>query len=267
MGGAVIAGGQGIAMRNFFQYSRTQEGAADAAAMRYLDATGQSARGLLEFFNILSGEELLAPERQDPYLRTHPLTRDRIEALAEFVARSPYSDAPVKPAFQDMHARMVAKLHGFLDHPADDRPPLPAAGYEPAGALRPGDRRATAPATPRPRWPAIDALIAEEPNNPYFRELKGQVLFEAGRAAEALGPYEKAVQLRSDAPLLRVDLARVQLAPERSGAARPGDQEPARRAWPTSRGRRSSGASWPSRSAGAAIWPTARWPWPRKRCC
>jgi predicted Zn-dependent protease len=211
VGGAVIAGGQGVAMRNFFQYSRTQEGAADAAAMRYLDATGQSARGLLEFFNILSGEELLAPERQDPYLRTHPLTRDRIDALATFVARSPSSDAPVKPAFQDMHARMVAKLHGFLDPPAttDQRYPpqdtsLPARYARAIASYRAGNTKAAVD--------GIDALIAEEPNNPYFRELKGQVLFEAGKAADALGPYEKAVQLRSDAPLMRVDLARVQLA-------------------------------------------------------
>jgi predicted Zn-dependent protease len=211
VGGAVIAGGQGVAMRNFFQYSRTQEGAADAAAMRYLDATGQSARGLLDFFNILSQEELLAPERQDPYLRTHPLTRDRIDALADFVGKSANSNTPVKPEFQASYARMVAKLHGFLDPPAmterryppDDRS-IPARYARAIAAYRGGHSDEAVA--------AIDKLIAEEPRDPYFYELKGQILFEAGRPAEAIKPYERAVQLMSDAPLTRIDLARVQLA-------------------------------------------------------
>lgn len=211
VGGAVIMGGQNVAMRNFFQYSRTQEGAADAAAMRYLDETDQSAQGLLDFFNILGEEELLAPERQDPYLRTHPLTRDRIEALAAFVARSPNSKAATKPEFETMYRRMVAKLHGFLDPPAmteRNYPPedtsVPARYARAIAAYRAGQTdKAVA---------AIDELIAEEPKNPYFYELKGQVLFEAGRPAQALQPYETAVQLMSDAPLMRVALARVQLA-------------------------------------------------------
>jgi len=211
VGGAVIMGGQNVAMRNFFQYSRTQEGAADAAAMRYLDETNQSARGLLDFFNILAGEELLAPERQDPYLRTHPLTRDRIEALTAFVARSPHSDAPTNPQFQSMHARMVAKLHGFLDPPATtDRRYSPNDNGVPAryaraiAAYRAGETKRAID--------ALDGLIAEEPKNPFFQELKGQILFEAGRPDQALQPYEAALSLMSDAPLMRVSLARVQLA-------------------------------------------------------
>ncbi|MBL8658165.1 MAG: M48 family metallopeptidase [Rhodospirillales bacterium] len=211
VGGAMIMGGQNVAQRNFFQYSRTQEGAADAAAMRYLDATDQSARGLLDFFNILSQEELLVPERQDPYLRTHPLTRDRIDAMEAFVAKSPHSNAPTKPDFQTMYARMVAKLHGFLDLPATTYrlyPPedtsIPARYARAIADYRSGDTdKAVA---------TVDGLIAEEPKNPYFHELKGQILFEAGRPAQALKPYETAVQLMSDAPLIRVNLARVELA-------------------------------------------------------
>lgn len=209
--GAVVAGGQNTALRSFLGYTRTQEGAADAAAMRYLDETGQSARGLLEFMKTLEGQELLPYSRQDPYLRTHPLTRDRILALEKHVDLSPNSDSPLTPQDAAMHARMVAKLHGFLDNPVTTLRLYPltdrslAARYAQTLAFwRQHDLdRAVA---------HIDALLAEHPRDPYFHELKGQMLYESGRPVEALKPYETAVGILPEAPLLRIGLAEVQLA-------------------------------------------------------
>lgn len=211
VGAAVMSGGQNVALRNFLQYTRTQEGSADAAAMRYLDATQQSARGLLSFFQLLSGQEMLVSAGQDPYLRTHPLTQDRIEALSTFVAQSPYSNAPVKPEFQQQHRRMLAKLHAFLDDPS-----LTRRRY-PSGDQSLEARYAEAIVQHRTAHldkalVVVDGLIAEYPTDPYFQELKGQILFESGRPKEALQPYRKAVELLPDAPLLRVDLARVEMA-------------------------------------------------------
>jgi predicted Zn-dependent protease len=211
VGTAIMSGGQNVALRNFLQYTRTQEGSADAAAMRFLDATHQSARGLLDFFHILSGQELLVTARQDPYLRTHPLTQDRIEALEAFVARSPYSDVPVRPEFQEQHRRMLAKLHAFLDDPSITRRRYPETDHSLYA------RYANAIVEHRlahldKALALVDGLIAEHPQDPYFQELKGQILFESGRPTEALAPYQKAVDLLPDAPLLHVDLARVQMA-------------------------------------------------------
>lgn len=211
VGAAVMSGGQNVALRNFLQYTRTQEGSADAAAMRYLDATQQSASGLLSFFQLLSGQEMLVSAGQDPYLRTHPLTQDRIEALSTFVAQSPYSNAPVKPEFQQQHRRMLAKLHAFLDDPS-----LTRRRY-PSGDQSLEARYAEAIVQHRTAHLdkaliVVDGLIAEYPTDPYFQELKGQILFESGRPKEALPPYRKAVELLPDAPLLRVDLARVEMA-------------------------------------------------------
>jgi predicted Zn-dependent protease len=210
VGSAVAAGGRNTALRSYLSYSRTQEGAADAAAMRFLDATGQSAKGLLEFMHTLEGEELLPASLQDPYLRTHPLSRDRILALEDFVAKSPNSDKPEKPEFEEMHRRMVAKLYGFMDNPTTTlrRYPLsdtslPARYAQTIAFWRKLDMgKALA---------YIDALIAEHPDDPYFHELKGQMLYETGHPAEALKPYEAAVRLMPDAPLLRIGLADVQL--------------------------------------------------------
>jgi predicted Zn-dependent protease len=207
--GGVIAGGLGVGQRSYLQYSIEQEAKADQAALGFLDATHQSAKGLLEFFRVIQGEELMSAARQDPYLRTHPLTDQRVDYVAEHVARSPFSDAPDRPEFIEQHKRMIAKLSGFLK-PAlalaqyKESDPSPAARYARAIAYYRQPNIAKA-------LPIIEALVRDEPKNPYFRELQGQMLFENGKVAEALGPYEEAVRLQPDSVLLRVSLAQVQV--------------------------------------------------------
>ena len=114
---AVIAGGTGTAQRLFLKYSRTQEAAADQAALAILDATSQSATGLLEFFEILGHQDALLTESQDPYLRSHPLTRDRVATVSAHVAQSRHSAKPDPPKFIEAHKRVKAKLFGFLYRP------------------------------------------------------------------------------------------------------------------------------------------------------
>ena len=211
LGAAVMLGGQNVALRNFLQYTRTQEGAADAAAMRYLDATQQSARSLLRFFEILSAQELLTTANQDPYLRTHPLTRDRVAAMAEFVARSPYSDAPIRPEFARAHARMKAKLYAHLEDPVATLRRYPSSDTSIEG------RYARAIASYRQNrfresLAAIDDLVGANPHDPYFWESKGQMLYETGHAADAVQAYRQAVALAPEAPLLRIDLGRALMA-------------------------------------------------------
>jgi predicted Zn-dependent protease len=56
-----------------------------------------------------------------------------------------------------------------------------------------------------------DQLIAKDPNNPYFHELKGQMLMDFGRVREALPSYQKAINLKPDAGLIRIALAHAQI--------------------------------------------------------
>ena len=214
---AAIAIGTGAShtiQRNLLSFSRAQERAADRAAIQYLEATGQSARGLLEVLEELSDQEELAVDRRQQtrmsYDVTHPLTRDRILYVREQVAKSRYGDAPTPPAQQRMHARAVAKLYGFLNPPAEtlrryraDDASVPAR-YARAIAHH---RRAEL----TPAMALIDGLIDEAPDDPYFHELKGQMLFENGRVAEALPNYERAAALLPHEPLLRVGLAHAQI--------------------------------------------------------
>ena len=113
VGTAAILGGQNVAQRNFLAYSRTQESSADQAGVKFLTDVGISSRGMLDFMKKLEGQELLSTASQDPYLRSHPLTTERVDFLANFVANSDLKDKKVSPELYERHARMRAKLYAF----------------------------------------------------------------------------------------------------------------------------------------------------------
>jgi len=204
--------GGGIApgsLLSYLKYTQTQESSADQAAMTFLERTHQSVKGAIEFLKILQREERLAIGRRDPYLTTHPLTPERIEAFEQAAARSPYTNAPESPQFLDMHHRMVAKLMGFLApgaalqrfSEADRSVP---ARYARAIALYRTGALGSALLT-------IDALLKDYPNDPYFNEVRGQMLFENGRVNEAVPSYRRAVQLLPASGVIKVDFARTLL--------------------------------------------------------
>lgn len=209
-GGAGVIAGAGVGQRAFLQNSVTVEASADQAALKFLDRTHQSARGLLEFFQILEQEEFLSAQHQDPYLIDHPLTQERIDYVREHVAQSPYSNAKDPPEWVAMFNIMKAKLGAFLGNPSQVLASYPASdNSEPA-------RYARAIAYYRipdlnHALPTIDGLIHDFPNNPYYDELKGQMLFENGHVADAVAPYQRAVQIAPNEPLLNIELAQVQL--------------------------------------------------------
>ena len=206
VGTAAILGGQNIATRNFLAYSRTQESSADQAGVKYLTAAGISARGMMEFMETLEGQELLSTASQDPYMRSHPLTTERVEFLENYVANSTLKDAKVSDDLYERHARMRAKLYAFTNQKQNTLRTYPESDTSVAGQYA----RAIAYYQNSELAPAleiIENLIAVEPNNPYFEELKGQVLLEFGKAQEAIAPLEKSTELSNGAPLIRLLLA------------------------------------------------------------
>ncbi|MDP7468346.1 MAG: M48 family metalloprotease, partial [Alphaproteobacteria bacterium] len=196
-GGAVIMGGQEIAGRNLLKYTRGQEAAADQAAMSYLDRTGQSSKGMEDFMRILAQHEAIYVGQSDPYLRSHPMTRDRVEVIGNHVANSRWSDVPEPPQSVLAHARMRAKLLAFLEpldrtlkeYPESDTS-LPARYAQAIAYYRKGNLARA--------LPLVGGLIAEHPDDPYFHELRGQMLFENGHLAEAVQSYKVAVGLKPD---------------------------------------------------------------------
>ncbi|HKO08452.1 MAG TPA: M48 family metalloprotease [Alphaproteobacteria bacterium] len=205
-GMAGMSAGTDLAVRNFLSFSRTQERSADQAGVNFLEQSGQSARGLLEFMQKLQTQEFLSGAHQDPYLRTHPLTQDRIDFIANFLKASKYANAPPRPGYVEEHARMRGKLIGFLwpisrvferykegDNSVESR-------YARAVAYHRESRDDQA-------LKLVDGLIAEHPDDAFYNELKGQFLFEAGKVKEALGPYEKANKEFPHNALLESELA------------------------------------------------------------
>jgi predicted Zn-dependent protease len=213
IGAGTMMMGQGIAQRNILKYSRTQEASADQAGMGFLDATHQSSRGMLQFFEKLESQMLLNTGSQDPYLQTHPLTRDRVDSVQEHVDHSAYSDAKDSPELIELHKRMLAKLKGYL-WPLDQV----LMAYPKTDTSQPA-RYARAIAfyrVSRMKEAVIlmDSLLKESPDDPFFLEQKGQILFENGRLADALPLYQRAVELRPHEALLRQELGQVQLETE-----------------------------------------------------
>lgn len=208
--GAPLLGASGVGQRAYLQFSIAQEATADHAALNFLDRACQSARGLLKFFEILQSAELLAGDRQDPYLHTHPLTAQRLSYVRDHVQQARCSNAPDPPGAVELLRRIKVKLQAFLGPPSTTLAAYPASD---SSALA---RYARAIAYYRipdlaKALPAIDGLIRNFPNDPYYRELKGQMLFENGRGREAIRPYEEAVRLMPSAALLRIALSQVYL--------------------------------------------------------
>jgi predicted Zn-dependent protease len=213
VGAAAIMAPQSAIQRSLLAYVRTQEDQADHAGVKFLTATHQSARGMLFLFKRLSDEMLFGLSRADPYLQTHPLPPERVAALEVMAKSSPYWDVKDPPELQLRHDMMRAKLSGFLDrpdtvyrrYPLTDKS-LPARYARAISTYRHGSMRDAIA--------QIDALIQTQPNNPYFHELKGQVLLEGGHPAEAIAPLRHAVTLAHGAPLIEIMLGQALIATE-----------------------------------------------------
>jgi predicted Zn-dependent protease len=204
--GAPLLGAMGVGQRAFLRFSIAQEATADHAALNFLDRACLSARGLLRFFEILQSNELLAGAGGDQWASTHPLTPQRIEYVRDHIEHARCSDAPDRPGSAELMRLIQVKLHAFLDPPSTTLAAYPLSDTSELARYARATAYYRVPDLDK-ALPAIDGLIRDFPNNPYYRELKGQTLFENGRNREAIAPYEAAVRLAPSAPLLRVALS------------------------------------------------------------
>ena len=202
---AAILGPQESIRRSLLSYQRSQEEQADRAGVKFLAATGQSARGMHDTFKRLGDEILFAARNADPYLQSHPLPGERVLALEAMGKATPYWDQRDPAELQLRHDLMRAKLAGFLDrgdtiarrYPPGE-PGLPARYARAIATYRHADLRSAIG--------QIDGLIQAQPNNPYFHELKGQALLEGGKPTEAIAPLRRAAQLAPHPALIQVML-------------------------------------------------------------
>ncbi len=207
----VLMGGPHIAMRSLLAYQRGEEAAADRAAINYLNATGQSAKGMVETFRRLQDQTMFAARQADPYMISHPIPADRVANIEPLAKASPHYNA-TDPAERVMRHNLArAKLAGFVERndaisrrfpPSDTS--LPARYARTIQMFRFGDRNRAAA--------LADDLIRAQPNNPYFHEIKGQVLLETGLPSQAIAPLRRAVALAPNSGLIRIMLGHALVA-------------------------------------------------------
>lgn len=213
-GQGIAMGGTELIMRGLTAERRSQESAADQAGLTYLNATKQSGRGMLVTFERFAQQEYISDTHKDVFARTHPVASTRLSRLRTLVETSPYAGVQDTPDLLHRHNMMRAKLSGYIEdpsivlnrYPASNKS-LPARYARAVARFRMGGRanidRAMA---------ETEALIRDYPNNPYFWEIKGDLLQKAGKPAAAIAPLRKAIKiLGNKAPLISVQLAQVML--------------------------------------------------------
>jgi predicted Zn-dependent protease len=200
-GMGIMAAGQQAAMGRFLAFTRAQESATDQAGAKYLAGAEVSGKGMLEFFSKLQNQEYrLAVYAKDSYARTHPLSSERIQALRQKLGSDPAWDKPTDPRLEARFQRVKAKLIGYLEpkqavvkYPESDR--SLAGHYARAYAYH-------VAAYPDKALSEVNSLLARGPNDPFFLELKGQILLEGGKPQEAIAPLREATQRSGDTPLI-----------------------------------------------------------------
>jgi predicted Zn-dependent protease len=210
-GAAMFSAPGEVIRRTLLSYVRQQEENADKAGVKFLTTTGQSARGMYETFKRFTDESLFAARGADPYVQSHPMPAQRVAALEELARSSPYWDKKDDPALQLRHDMVRAKISAFMErqetvyrrYPLSNNS-LPARYAHAISTYLHGDLRSA--------LAQIDALIQQQPNNPYFHEVRGQALLEGGKPQEAIAPLRKAVALSNNAPLIEMLLGQALVA-------------------------------------------------------
>lgn len=205
----VALGAQGSAMRRFFSHTRAEESAADIASVRYMIRAGIDPAGAVEVQEIFRGQEVLSVGRRDPYMLTHPMSRDRLRALQGLVAghETGKTDGTSEYWFQ----RARGKLSAFKRAPnwtlrrLDQSPSRDIALMRQAVAYHRQSDLSRA-------LKAIDGALALRPTDPFLMELKGQILLESRRFGAAVQVYAQAANRAPREALILGGLGRAQLA-------------------------------------------------------
>lgn len=205
-----IMAGQQVAMGTLAHYSQGQEASADQAAVRFLDQLGWTAKGLESFMGYLAKQELRSVDRQDAYLRTHPLSSTRVDMLKNAISNLKKTGHALPAHLYERFERMVAKIKAFMTPPQT----LLLQHAAPKNAFL--DRYIRAIAYYRQgnldsSLQELNPLIAQSPQDPYLMELKGQILFDSGQVDQAYQTYQKAVNLSPNSALMRLSMVQAAL--------------------------------------------------------
>ena len=213
-GAGILAAGQQAAMGKYLAFTRVQEATADATGAKFLREGNVSGKGMISFFKKLANEEYrYGLQNIDPYAQTHPLSNERINTLYADVKASPAWNNPPDTALDERFKRIKAKLYGYVSPYASTLNKYPEsdqsiyAHYARAYAWHKAGYPDKADAETR-------ALVKLKPDDPYFLEIRGQILLEAGQPADALAPLKEATELTRYSPLIATTYGHALIATE-----------------------------------------------------
>ncbi len=213
-GAGLLAAGQQAAVGKYLSFSRQQEASTDAAGVKYLNGAGISGKGYLNFFKTMQQLEYrYGITRKVEYMLSHPVSSERIAAISESLQASPAWNKPLNQDWEERFKRVQAKLDGYLLPPAQALQKYPEsnqtiyAHYARAYAYHRGGFPEKADAE-------ADALVQAKPTDPYFLEIKGQILLEAGKPTEALAPLRAATEGSRTNPLIATTFGHALIATE-----------------------------------------------------
>ena len=214
---AIAIGSQSAAQRAFLRHTRAEESAADQSGARYLRSAGISLSGMADVFRLFRGQEALSERRQDPYVRSHPLSRDRLRAIEGYAAA--YGTGTADTSASDYwFTRAKGKLTAYQRRASWTLNRLGESGYSDVALMREAVARHKNSQT-RQALNAIDKAIAQRPKDPFYYDLKGQILMETRQFAAAANATGRAVQLRPRDGLLQASYGRALLASGNTRAA------------------------------------------------
>ena len=215
-GMGIFMAGEQAAMGKYLAFSRAQEATADAASVKFLSGAGISGRGSVSFFEKLQNMEFrygFHRTADSEFYSTHPMTADRLATLKDSFEHDPAWPRPENPDLQRRFLRVKAKLYGYLAEPEQTLTAYPEylndvpAHYARAYAYH-------KQAFMDKELAETDAILDQEPDDPYALELKGQVLLESGRPLDAIPPLRRAVALTRNQPLIATTFGHALLATE-----------------------------------------------------
>ncbi|MGC6412152.1 MAG: M48 family metalloprotease [Candidatus Puniceispirillaceae bacterium] len=207
----VLLGGTDQAKRRYLARSRQDEAIADEWALTLLDEHQISASGMADFMRRLASERALPESRQSEYYATHPAAHDRLHVFEDHLSQSAYSDSELPLKSQAVLMRLRGKLAAYLDRPApllrELRKAEPSDNTRYQLAILHYRRGNFSEALVQ-----LDALISAHPSDPFYLELKGDILMGAAEIEAARGLYENAYRLSGQHPLIGLSLARCLIA-------------------------------------------------------
>ncbi len=193
-GVGMIAGSMGVTQQNILSFSRNEERLADNAGLELLKKAGLPYSGFLNVLTKTGNDQLAMENRVNPNILSHPTTSERIRNVRDWIDHNKYDSKPLSANTVLAYSRVRAKLAGYLlgsdmvsyMYPKNDN--SVAAQYARAILLMRQNEWSVAKKM-------TEALIEKYPNDPYFNELLGDILYQTGDYDGAIKTYKKSLAL------------------------------------------------------------------------